>query len=105
MDNLTSIATKFEQTLTAVEHLNDHRKKEFFKKNAENLEQINSIIDSISNTFTYDTAAENDLDDKRQRIITKLIFPQYWCICERINELNEDQVDQLSKKIEIMASY
>lgn len=100
IENLTNI-----DSLTTI--LNDSDRNFFENDIIDELNNISESINQIKKKMSNFTVSNNqinrineiDLDRRRQKIIWKLLFPQYWTISHTLKEITNDELTTIENDI------
>lgn len=91
LDKLSSIISLFDT-------LNDENRIKLESKFCEHIDEIDSICNKIlSDIDEQDIISDLELTNKKQKILAQMLFPNYWIIMNRINEMNIHELNVLLK--------
>lgn len=98
---MDSILEKISQINTIRNFLSENEQKYFDHKIINELENIDCIISDIYNKlseihFSEQILTDIELDNKRQKIIWKILFPQYWTLTQTINNSSIDDLNAIA---------
>lgn len=106
---MSTIVEKIYDMFIILDALNDHEKNIIENQIAPYLDDIDKNINLIKDklisvdSYKTDTDTNNKINDainidrRRQKIIERAIFPYYWTLNERINQLPNEKISEMEK--------
>lgn len=101
---MEEIVDRIEYINILINSLDDNDKTTFIQKNTDCLEQLNQQICQLEASISQFAPSEQKvqefgIENKRNLLISKCLFPQYWILDEMLKKYTHDQLTEFEKTL------